>query len=291
MKRRWWAQFDHGRWLNTTRVLSPEARGIYIDCRALLCEREGEPLPDERTDRGAEWLVRSLAVRDRRTVHRIVRELMGQGCLRRLDDGRLVDADEEAASGGRHPQEPVSNHVESAGTKTQSPDSRSTVGQQSIDCRATGPKLANDFKGAAPSKENNKKHHDVVAAESRYRARGLRPLQSVQGEILLPINGGAATTDAHEARQGRVAGNLLQGSKPNRDPEQAKWTWRIDRLKRGEPWLSAWGPSPGTSGCLVPKDLLSPTAADPDADQAATEAPRHARARRGRRLLSKGIGS
>lgn len=204
MARRFWVRFEPGRWLNTTRVLTPEARGILIDCRSLAFETGGA-LPDDRTKRGAEWLTRSLALRDRRTLHRIVHELLDKAALERLSDGRLAVADDGddddgtgaagrgpdavpspvaarshqvslllPVRGGLHPHVPVQKHGGGMWTRIESPNNRATVGQQLADCQAIRREYSNDSNGRSDSVKNSTEDHDVAAAETRCHPRESR---------------------------------------------------------------------------------------------------------------------
>jgi len=199
-----WFRWLPLKWLSGTRTVSLEGRGAYADYISIMREGDGA-LPDERTDEGVEWHVRMLAVRDARTVRRVVGELLKKGKLKRLDDGRLTNARVEedmrrregggsggkggsakappdapllrAIEGGRSAQSPVDmpvgKSVDEVGQVDESVDSRSTVGRQSVDSRPSRVEFVNLFKGRRLSEEKSREDHEVAAAlMAPPRARG-----------------------------------------------------------------------------------------------------------------------
>lgn len=202
-----WFRWLPLKWLSGTRTVSLEGRGAYADYISIMREGDGS-LPDERTAEGVEWHVRMLAVRDARTVRRVVGELLKKGKLKRLDDGRLTNARVEedmrrreggggaggkgggpkvpadapllrAIEGGRSAQAPVGNPVDEPGQVDEMPDSRSTVGRQSLDSRPSRAEFLNLFKGRRLSEEKSREDHEFAAAlMAPPRARGdpVRPL-------------------------------------------------------------------------------------------------------------------
>lgn len=197
-----WFRWLPLKWLSGTRSVSLEGRGAYADYISIMREGDGT-LPDERTDEGVDWHVRMLAVRDARTVRRVVGELVKKGKLKRLDDGRLTNERVEedmrkrdaggggggaggkgggakatpelpllrAIDGGRSAQAPVEKSGDVAGQSDETPDSRSTVGRQSVDRCPSRPEFLNLFKGRRFSEEKSREDHEVVVAESRFSAR------------------------------------------------------------------------------------------------------------------------
>lgn len=196
-----WFRWLPLKWLSGTRTVSLEGRGAYADYISIMREGDGS-LPDERTDDGVEWHVRMLAVRDARTVRRVVAELLKKGKLKRLDDGRLTNARVEedmrrreggggaggkgggpkvpaeapllrAIEGGRSAQAPVGNPVDEPGQVDEMPDSRATVARQSVDSRPSRVEFLNLFKGRRLSEEKSREDHEVAAAlMAPPRARG-----------------------------------------------------------------------------------------------------------------------
>lgn len=196
-----WFRWLPLKWLSGTRTVSLEGRGAYADYISIMREGDGS-LPDERTDEGVEWHVRMLAVRDARTVRRVVGELLKKGKLKRLEDGRLTNARVEedmrrreggggaggkggagkappeapllrAIEGGRSAQAPVGNPVEEPGQVGEMPDSRPTVGRQTVDSRPSRVEFLNLFKGRRFSEEKSREDHEFAAAlMAPPRARG-----------------------------------------------------------------------------------------------------------------------
>lgn len=206
-----WFPWKGAKWLGGTRMLSPEARGIYADYITLMREGDGT-LPDERTPRGEKWHCRCLGLRDARTLRRIVDELFENEKLQRLEDGRLTNPTVQrdiakgrgggdrgsggsdtgggdaggggaggqpslpllrAIKGGKHAQPSLENLVEDPGTERETGNSRSTVDRQSLDSRPSRWKLLNLFKGRSDSEENSKAYSEFVAALlAPPRARG-----------------------------------------------------------------------------------------------------------------------
>lgn len=185
--RDFWFRWLPAKWLAGTRMVSLEGRGAYADYISIMREGDGT-LPDERTKDGLEWHCRMLAVRDGRTVKRVVGELLAKRKLRRLDDGRLTNSRVEYDMAERHkPRESTGDNqrqlslvvnnsgnsrVDEMGTPGQSPDSRPTDGQQSPDSRPSRPKSPNEIRGRSDSVDQRRLDHESVAAiTSRYRAR------------------------------------------------------------------------------------------------------------------------
>ena len=70
--------------------LSLEARGAAITYQDHMHTRADGMLPNEGTADGMRWHINVLGVRDRRTVGRVVVELLAAGELIRVTDGRLT---------------------------------------------------------------------------------------------------------------------------------------------------------------------------------------------------------
>lgn len=150
-----WFRWLPAKWLTGTRALSLEARGALADYISLMHELKG-PLPDERTAKGMDWHVRSLALRNRRSIERVMAELLELGNLKRLDDGCLtIDhvAAEIVARKARHGAAGrVDNSVGNLGTDDginhRSDEQRPTIGQPSGNVRPIRRKFFSRFNGA-----------------------------------------------------------------------------------------------------------------------------------------------
>ncbi len=84
---------------------TPEARGFAITYESQMFMRDGT-VPDERDGKGMEWHLTVQGVRNPRTVHRIVKELLDNDVLIRMGDGRLTMEHvlKELAARGRGPK-------------------------------------------------------------------------------------------------------------------------------------------------------------------------------------------
>ena len=76
-------------WFLDTRMLSLEARGAYLDI-VLCMYASGEPVPYHEGEQSETDLCNMLALRRRRTLRRVLAELIGYGKLR-IENGALVN--------------------------------------------------------------------------------------------------------------------------------------------------------------------------------------------------------
>ena len=181
-------------------ALSLEERGALITYEDNMYTRDGGAIPDERTQEGLDWHRTVLKLRDRRTIDRLVGKLIKTGKLVRLTDGRLTseEVQRELAKrarrkkadgghgsggtgspevaqprqlvlieGGKGPQPDGDNSVDEPGTKNEMPSSRARVRPETA------------FLGRKTQRNQRptgliiqyKRSHEVVVAESRFRAR------------------------------------------------------------------------------------------------------------------------
>lgn len=187
--------------------LSLEARGAASTYEMQMHMRDGGSIPDERSDKGLAWHMTTLGVRNRRTVLRLVGELIECGELVRLGDGRLTSKDvqkeiarrakrrakaegeggggqgngggQEPAprqlvliEGGKSPQapvdKPVDGPVEEMGTENESVGNRDSKTRfETIAGRIT---QRNQRNGRLIIEIE--KIHEAVVAGTRFRARG-----------------------------------------------------------------------------------------------------------------------
>ena len=76
-------------WLERAQHLSLEASGAYDRYECKMYTRDGT-VPSEATPEGMRWHQVTLGARDKRTVVRVIKELLEAGDLVRLADGRLT---------------------------------------------------------------------------------------------------------------------------------------------------------------------------------------------------------
>lgn len=195
--------------------MSPEVRSASYTYEDHMHARDGT-LPDERTPKGMAWHQTALGMRNSRSIHRVVAELLECGDLHRLGDGRLTSADvqRELASrarkrgggsgsggaggggeserarqlvlieGGRLPHAPVDKPGDIGGEPSAAAEVGPMSGRTSPDVRPNlnrcRPKNPMNSMGAFPHHSRAIANQMVVVAESRFsaRARGdpVRPL-------------------------------------------------------------------------------------------------------------------
>lgn len=195
----YWYQAKPAPTLVRRQGLSLEARGAASTYEMQMHMRDGS-IPDERTQKGLAWHMTTLGVRNRKTVLRLVGELLDCGELVRLTDGRLTSKDvqkelarrarrrarpegeggsgqgggQEPAprqlvliEGGLSPQPSVDKPVDEPGTENESVGTRDSKTRFATD---VGRKTQRNQWVAAPH-NREEKIHEVVVAESRFRAR------------------------------------------------------------------------------------------------------------------------
>lgn len=203
----YWYQVKPAPTLLRRQNLSLEARGAASTYEMQMHARGDGTIPDERTDKGLAWHMTALGVRNRRTVLRLVAELLDGDELVRLTDGRLTSKDVQRELARRARRRSRTEGESGGGSGGQGSGSGSTQEpprqlvlieggfspQPSVDKPVDGPGTENESVGNRDSKTRfatiagrktqrnqwstpliieREKTHEVVVAESRFRARG-----------------------------------------------------------------------------------------------------------------------